>query len=183
MDSVNKQAIIDSTIPPSDPKESAIIRSLSPGNYTAIVRGANNLTGIGVVEAYDLDNPADSRLANISTRGLVQTGDNVLIAGTIVVGPTSRKVILRGIGPSLSIPGKLADPILELHDGNGALLESNDNWQDSVNKQAIIDSTIPPSDPLESAIVRTLTPGNYTAILRGVNDTTGIAVIEVYALN
>ena len=182
MDSVNKQAIIDSTIPPSDPKESAIIRSLSPGNYTAIVRGANNLTGIGVVEAYDLDNPADSRLANISTRGLVQTGDNVLIAGTIVVGPTSRNVILRGIGPSLSIAGKLADPILELHDGNGALLEGNDNWQDSMNKQAIIDSTIPPSDPHESAIVRTLTPGNYTAILRGVNDTTGIAVVEVYVL-
>ena len=183
MDSPNKQAIIDSTIPPSDPLESAIVRSVAPGNYTAIVLGVNNGTGIGVVEAYDLDTAANSKLANISTRGLVQTGDNVLIAGTIVVGQTSQKVILRGIGPSLLVPGKMADPTLELRDGNGALLESNDNWQDSPNKQAIIDSTIPPSDPLESAIVRTLTPGNYTAILRGVNNTTGIAVVEIYALN
>ncbi len=183
MDSPNKQAIIDSTIPPSNPLESAIVRSVAPGNYTAIVRGVNNGTGIGVVEAYDLDTSTDSKLANISTRGLVQTGDNVLIAGTIVVGQTSQKVILRGIGPSLSVPGKMADPTLELRDGNGALLEANDNWQDSPNKQAIIDSTIPPSDPLESAIVRTLTPGNYMAILRGVNNTAGIAVVEVYALN
>ena len=183
MESPNKQAIIDSTIPPSDPLESAIVRSVAPGNYTAIVRGVNNGTGIGVVEAYDLDPSADSKLANISTRGFVQTGDNVLIAGTIVVGQGSQKVIVRGIGPSLSVPGKLSDPTLELRDGNGALLDGNDNWPDSLNRQAIIDSTIPPSDPRESAIVRTLTPGNYTAILRGVNDTTGIAVVEVYALN
>ena len=182
-DSLNRQAIIDSGIPPSNSLESAIVRSVAPGNYTAVVRGVNNGTGIGVVEAYDLDPSADSKLANISTRGFVQTGDNVLIAGTIVVGQTSQKVIVRGIGPSLSVPGKMADPTLELRDGNGALLEGNDNWQDSPNKQAIIDSTIPPSDPLESAIVRTLTPGNYTAILRGVNNTTGIAVVEVYALN
>ena len=185
VDSVNKQAIIDSTVSPTNNLESAIVRTL-PANgagYTAILRGANGGTGIGVVEAYDLDNAVDSKLANISTRGLVQTGDNVLIAGTIVVGQTSQKVILRGIGPSLSVPGKMADPTLELRDGNGVLLEANDNWQDSPNKQAIIDSTIPPSDPLESAILRTLTPGNYTAILRGVNNTTGIAVVEVYALN
>jgi hypothetical protein len=92
-------------------------------------------------------------------------------------------VIIRAIGPSLSVPGKMADPTLELHDGNGAVLESNDNWGDSTNKQAIIDSTIPPTEPLESAIARTLTPGNYTAIVRGVNNGTGIAVVEVYALN
>jgi hypothetical protein len=182
VDSPNKQAIIDSTIPPSNDLESAIVRSVAPGNYTAVVRGVNNGTGIGVVEAYDLDTSVDSKLANISTRGLVQTGDNVLIAGTIVVGQTSQKVIIRGIGPSLSVPGKLSDPTLELRDGNGALLEGNDNWQDSPNKQAIIDSTISPSDPLESAIVRVLPPGNYTAILRGVNNATGIAVVEVYAL-
>jgi len=124
-------------------------------------------------------------LANISTRGFVQTGDNVLIAGTIVLGPSPQKVIIRAIGPSLSVSGKLGDPTLELHDGNGVILESNDNWMDSPNKQAIIDSTIPPSDPNESAIVQTL-PGNgasYTAIVRGVNNTTGIAVVEVYALN
>jgi plastocyanin len=185
-DSPNKQAIIDSSIPPTHNLESAIVRTL-PANgagYTAILRGVNNGTGIGVVEAYDLDRTADSKLANISTRGLVQTGDNVLIAGVIVVGQTSQKVIVRAIGPSLTVPGKMADPTLELRDSNGALLEANDNWGDSPNKQAIIDSTIPPRDPLESAIVRTLPANNaaYTAIVRGVNNTTGIAVVEAYQL-
>jgi len=183
--SPNKQAIIDSGIPPTDDLESAIVATL-PANgaaYTAIVRGVNNGTGIGLVEAYDLDTSANSKLANISTRGLVQTGDNVLIAGTIVVGQSSQKVIVLAIGPSLSIAGKLADPTLELRDGNGGLLEANDNWVDSPNKQAIIDSTIPPTNDAESAIVRTLSPANYTAIVRGVNNTTGIAVVEVYALN
>jgi hypothetical protein len=183
MDAPNKQAIIDSSIPPSNNLESAILMSLNPGAYTAIVRGVNNGTGIGVVEAYDLDRTVDSKLANISTRGAVQTGDNVLIGGFIVLGPDSQKVIIRALGPSVPVPGNLADPTLELHDSNGALLEANDNWMDSPNKQAIIDSTIPPNNPLESAIVRTLTPANYTAIVRGVNNSTGIAVVEVYALN
>ena len=183
VDSPNKQAIIDSTIPPSNDLESAIVRSVTPGNYTAIVRGVNGGTGLGVVEAYDLDTSADSKLANISTRGFVQTGDNVLFAGMIVVGQSSQKVIIRALGPSTGVPGALADPTLELHDGNGALLEANDNWVDSPNKQAIIDSTIPPPNPAESAIVRILTPANYTAIVRGVNNSTGIAVVEVYALN
>ncbi len=187
VDSPNKQAIIDSTIPPSNNLESAIVRTLPANNtgYTAIVRGANNGTGIGVVEAYDLDRAVDSKLANISTRGLVHTGDNVLIAGTIILGQAPQKVIIRAIGPSLSLVGKLADPTLQLVDGNGAVLEENDNWVDSPNKQAIIDSTIPPSNNKESAIVRTL-PANgaqYTAIVRGAGDTTGIAVVEIYALN
>ncbi|PYI92244.1 MAG: hypothetical protein DME97_10950 [Verrucomicrobia bacterium] len=187
VDSPNKQAIIDSTIPPSNNLESAIVRTL-PANssaYTAIVRGVNTTTGIAVVEAYDLDRSVDSKLANISTRGFVQTGDNVLIAGTIILGQTPQKVIIRAIGPSLSVAGKLADPTLQLIDGNGTVLEENNNWVDSPNKQAIIDSTIPPSNDLESAIVRTL-PANgaqYTAIVRGVNDSTGIAVVELYALN
>jgi hypothetical protein len=136
-----------------------------------------------VVEAYDLDRTVDSKLANISTRGLVQTGDNVLFAGFIVSGSNSQKVIVRALGPSVPVAGALADPTLELHDSNGAILESNDNWVDSPNKQAIIDSTIPPKNSLESAIVRTLPPANYTAIVRGVNNATGIAVVEVYALN
>jgi hypothetical protein len=182
IDSPNKQAIIDSTIPPTNDLESAIVRSVPPAAYTAIVRGVNDGTGIGVIQAYDLDTSVDSKLANIATRGLVQTGDNVLIAGTIVVGQSTQKVIIRAIGPSLSIAGKLENPTLELHDGNGALLEANDNWVDSPNKQAIIDSTIPPTNDLESAIVRTLSPANYTAIVRGVNDTTGIGVVQVYAL-
>ena len=116
-------------------------------------------------------------LANISTRLRVETGDNALIAGFIVTGYQQKKVIVRAIGPSLPFADKLADPILELHDSSGALLEANDNWMDSPNKQAIIDSTIPPGNPLESAIVRTLAPGAYTAVVRGVNSGTGIAVI------
>ena len=135
-----------------------------------------------MVEAYDLDRTVDSKLANISTRGLVQAGDNVLIAGTIVLGSTTQKMIIRAIGPSLPIAGRLENPTLELRDGNGALLEANDDWVTSPNKQAIIDSTIPPTSDLESAIVRTLSPAAYTAIVRGVNDTTGIAVVEVYVL-
>ena len=182
VESPNKQAIIDSTIPPSDPEESAIVRTVPPGNYTAIVRGAGNATGIGVVDLYDLDRSVDSKLANISNRGFVQTGDNVLFAGMIVLGQAPQKVIIRALGPSVPVPGAMADPTLELHDSNGALLEANDNWVDSPNKQAIIDSTIPPTNNLESAIVRTLTPANYTAIVRGVGGTTGIAVVEVCAL-
>src|SRR5438067_2144796 len=187
VDSPNKQAIIDSTIPPSNDLESAIVATLPANNagYTAIVRGVNGGTGIGVVEAYDLDQSVDSKLANISTRGFVQTGDNILIAGTIILGPNVQKVLVRGIGPSLQISGKMGDPALELRDQNGDILQANDNWIDSPDKQAIIDTTIPPTNDFESAIIATL-PANgasYTAILRGVNNTTGIAVVEIYALN
>jgi len=119
-----------------------------------------------------------------STRGLVQTGDNVLIAGTIALGDAARRVIVRALGPSLSVPGKLANPTLELRVGNGALLGSNDNWR-SDQEAEIIATGIPPTDDLESAIVQTLPASGaaYTAIVRGVNDTTGVAVVEVYALN
>ena len=184
-DSADKQAIISSGVAPTNDLESAIITTLSANNaqYTAVVRGANGGTGTGVVEVYDLDTLVDSKLANISTRGLVQTGDNVLIAGTIVIGEAPQKVIIRALGPSIPVPGRMSDPDLELHDGNGALLEANDNWVDSPNKQAIIDSGIPPNHDLESAIVRTLPLGNYTAIVRGFGGTTGIALVEVYVLN
>lgn len=183
----DKQAILDSTIPPTNDLESAIVRTL-PANgaqYTAVVRGAGNTTGIGVVEVYDLDRTANSKLANISTRGLVQTGDNVLIAGTIVLGQTSQRVIVRAIGPSLpaNVSPKLANPTLQLVDGNGTQVASNDNWR-SDQQVDINASAVPPSNDAESAIVATLS-GNgskYTAILRGVNNTTGIAVVEVYAL-
>jgi len=158
--STQEPEIVATGIPPSNDLESAIVATLPANNsaYTAIIRGANNGTGIGLVEAYDLDRTVDSKLANISTRGLVQTGNNVLIAGTIVLGQTSQKVIIRAIGPSLSIPGKLADPTLELRDGNGGLVRSNDNWR--TNQEAeIIATTIPPTNDLESAIVETL-PAN-----------------------
>lgn len=178
--------IMATGIPPSNDLESAIVETLSANGsaYTAIVRGVNNGTGIGVVEAYDLDQTVDSKLANISTRGLVQTDNNVLIAGTIVVGQAPQRVLIRAMGPSLSLQGKLADPILELRDANGSLLRSNDNWR-SDQELEIIATTIPPSDDLESAIVQTLPAQGaaYTAIVRGTGGTTGIAVVEVYALN
>jgi hypothetical protein len=184
-DAANRQEIIDSKIPPTNELESAILRTVVPGAYTAILRGANNTTGVGVVEIYDLDVTVDSKLANISSRGLVQTGDNVMIAGFIVTGSAPQKVIVRAIGPSLTVPGKLEDPNLELRDQNGGLIDSNDNWIDSANKQAIIDSTLAPTDNLESAIIATLpsSGAQYTAIVRGVNTTTGVAVVDVFALN
>ena len=150
--------IIATGIPPSNDLESAIVATLPAYNsaYTAIVRGVDNETGIGLVEAYDLDQtPVDSKLANISTRGLVQTGDNVLIAGTIVLGQASQRVLVRAIGPSLPVAGKLENPTLELRDGNGALIRANDNWR-SDQEAEIIATTIPPTNDLESAIVATL---------------------------
>ena len=181
--------IIATGIPPTNDLESAIVATLPANNaaYTAIVRGVSNGTGIGLVEAYDLDRTVDSKLANISTRGFVQTGNNVLIGGLIVLGQDQQKVIVRAIGPSLTnagVPNALQDPTLELRDGNGGLIRSNDNWR--TDQQAeIIATTIPPTNDLESAIVATL-PANgasYTAIVRGVNGTTGVAVVEVYAIN
>ena len=182
----DKQAVIDSTIPPSNALESALVRTL-PANgagYTAVVRGVGNTTGIAVVEVFDLDRNANSRLANISTRGFVQTGDNVLFAGTIVLGQTSQRVIVRAIGPSLNVPGKMADPTLQLVDANGTQVAFNDNWR--TNQEVdIIASTVPPSNDAESAVVATLSGNgsNYTAIVRGANGSTGVAVVEVFALN
>jgi hypothetical protein len=176
--------ILATGIPPTNDLEAAIVATLpaNSSNYTAIMRGANNATGVGVMEAYDLDRTVDSKLANISTRGLVQTGDNVLIGGLIVAGSNSLRVIVRAIGPSLFLPESLANPMLELRDGNGGLLAANDNWR-TEQEEEIIATGIPPPNDLESAIVWNLTPGNYTAIVRGANNTIGIALVEVYALN
>jgi len=181
----NQEAeIIATGIPPTNDLESAIVATLSANSsaYTAIVRGAADGTGIGVVEAYDLNQAVDSKLANISTRGFVQTGDDVLIGGIIVLGQSPLRVIVRAIGPSLPVPGVLADPTLELHDGNGALIVANDNWRDTQEAE-IIATGIPPTNDLESAIVQNLSPGNYTAIVRGSGGATGVAVVEAYALN
>jgi hypothetical protein len=150
--------------------------------YTATVRGVDNGTGVGLVEVYDLDRTVDSKLANISTRGFVQTEDNVLIGGLIVLGQDPLRVIVRAIGPSLPVAGALENPTLELHDGNGALIASNDNWR-SDQEAEIIATGIPPSNDLESAIVQNLAPGNYTAIVAGANSTTGVALVEAYGLN
>jgi hypothetical protein len=178
----NKEDIIDTGLPPTDPKESALLVTLDPGAYTAIVHGANDSSGIALVEAYDLDQTTDAKLANISTRGFVQTGDNVMIGGFIVLGTLDETVLIRAIGPSLPVSNTLADPTLELHDADGATVASNDNWRDT--QEAEIEATgLPPNDDAESAILSTLAPGGYTAIVRGVGDTTGVALIEAYGLN
>ena len=180
-DNANQQEIVASGVAPTNDLEAAILITLQPGNYTAVVRGVNNTTGIGVAEIYDLDRSANSKLANIATRGFVQTGDNVMIGGFIILGETNQKVIIRAIGPSLTIDGKLADPTLDLVDNNGNVMRSNNNWKE--NQQAEIEATtIPPQNELESAIVDTLPPAPYTAVVRGFGGGTGIAVVEVYAL-
>jgi hypothetical protein len=182
-----EQIIRDTGIPPTNNLESAIVVGLDPGNYTAIVAGKNGTTGIGLVEVYDLgtaslDPSGNSKLAQISTRGKVQTGDNVMIGGFIIAGSTTR-VIVRAIGPELNgtVPGPLQDTTLELHNGSGATIASNDDWR-STQEQEIILTGVPPTDNRESAIVANLPPGNYTAIVRGKNNTTGVALVEVYAL-
>lgn len=181
-DSSNAQAIIETTIPPSSEKESAIVMSLTPGAYTAVVRGVNNTTGVALVEVYDLAAATSSRLANISTRGFVQTGDNVMIGGFIVLGTAPQKVIVRAIGPSLPVANKLADPMLELHNPNGDVLAANDNWT-SDQAADIVATKVAPADFHESAIVANVLPGNFTAIVRGVHGTTGVALVEAYGLN
>ena len=128
------------------------------------------------------------QLSNISTRVSVGTNDNVLIGGFIVTGSDSKTVIVRALGPSLgtgahSLPGALVNPVLELHDGSGNLLSSNDDWVNSSQFSAINASGLAPSNSLESAILTTLSPGNYTAIVRGVHNTTGIGLVEVYDLD
>jgi hypothetical protein len=190
MDSANEQAIIDSGLAPSNNLESAILTTLDPGNYTGIIRGNNGTTGAALVEVYDLgtaslDVTSNAQLGNISTRGLVQTGDNVMIGGFIVRGDLPATVIVRAIGPSLTaygVPGALQDPTLELHDGTGAVIGSNDNWQDDPGAAQIQADHLAPSDPRESATIVTLAPGNYTAIVRGTNDTTGVALVEGFVL-
>jgi hypothetical protein len=180
----NVQEIIDTTIPPGNSLESAILMSLQPGTYTASVHGANNGTGIAVVEAYDLDHTVDSKLANISTRGFVNRGDDVMIGGTIITGVMPTRVLIRAIGPSLAnagVPNSLQDPTLELRDSDGRLIASNDNWR-SDQEAEIRATTVEPLNDLESAIVRTLPPGAYTAIVRGKNDSTGVALVEAYQL-
>jgi hypothetical protein len=179
----NRQEIIDSTIAPSDPLESAILMTLPAGGkaYTAVVRGVGDGTGIGLVEVYDVGQVADAKLANISTRGLVQTGADVMIGGLFILNEP-QKVLVRALGPSLGIAGQLEDPALELYDGNGSLITSNNNWKDTQQEQ-IEATTIPPSNDFESAIVATLPPAPYTAIVRGVNDSTGVGLVEVYAFH
>ncbi|HVF70078.1 MAG TPA: hypothetical protein VM940_00535 [Chthoniobacterales bacterium] len=182
-DGSSQQAEIEATtLAPGQEKESAIVRTLPAGaSYTAVVRGKNNTTGVGVVEAYDLDQAANSKLVNISTRGLVESGDNVLIGG-FIVGNGLTKVIVRAIGPTLStfgISNPLLDPTLAVVAANGTPLATNDDWE-TAQKVEIQGTGLAPNDSRESAIVTTLAPGSYTAIVRGKNGEIGIAVVEAY---
>jgi cell division septation protein DedD len=179
--------IIADGIPPTNNFESAIDATLAPGAYTAIVKGQNNTSGVALIEVYDLSQAIPAKLANISTRAFVSTGGNIVIAGFTLGGNSGDdRVVVRGIGPSLA-PGSfpasavLADPTLELRDGNGALLVANDNWQDDQAQAAELTAAgLAPTKRRESAIAATLPPGLYTALLAGLNNGTGIGLVEVY---
>ena len=176
--------IIATGLAPTDDRESAIVRRLLPGEYTAIIRGVGESSGIGLVEIFDLETASDSRLGNLSTRGNTDTGDNVLIGGIILRGGDPQKIVVRAMGPSLTskgVSGALVNPTIALHDESGNLLMENNDWRES--QQAEIEATgIAPDDDRESAIVRTLSPGNFTAIVRGEDGSTGVALVEAYNL-
>lgn len=183
--STQEQEIKDTGLPPTDDREAAIVQTLSPSNYTVVLRGANNSSGIGLAEVYDVSPNTESELGNLSVRANVLTNDNVLIGGIVVRGGTPKRVLFRGIGPELNgkLAGALQDPVMELHDANGALLGSNDNWKDAPNATEIQGTGIAPTDDRESAILMTLGPANYTAIVRGANQTTGVALAEAYKVD
>jgi hypothetical protein len=177
--------IIATGLAPDNNTDSAIVVTLSPGNYTAVVRGNGNSSGDALVEVYDLNQGANSKLENISTRAFVSTENDIVIAGFILGGNNGDdRIVVRGIGPSLGavgVPNALADPTLELRDSHGALLKSNNDWQDdSAQAAELIAANLAPTNSKESAIAATLPPGAYTALLSGVNNTTGVGLVEVY---
>ncbi len=187
-DNANSQEIIDTAIAPKSAKEAVILTKL-PSNsngaaYTAVLSGANGTSGVGLVELYDLDAGLGSAVLNVSTRGQVDLGENVMIGGFIIGGNESKNIIVRAIGPSLTAAGvahALSDPTLELYNGNGDKMGTNDNWKETQRTE--IEATgIPPTNDAESAILATLPPGPYTAIVRGAQNATGVAVVEAYQL-
>jgi glucose/arabinose dehydrogenase len=182
-----QQDIINNQLAPANDLESALVANLQPGIYTAIIRGQSDTSGVGLLEVYDVNRAVFARLANTSGRASVQTGSNVLISGFIVgnnIG--AAKVVVRAMGPSLAQTGvtnPLADPTLELHDNNGALIIANDNWQSDPNQAAqVSNSGLAPGNSLESALAASLLPGTYTAIVTGKNGGTGVGLVEVYNL-
>jgi hypothetical protein len=184
-DPVQEAAILATGIPPTNDFESAMDATLAPGNYTAIVKGKNNTSGVALVEVYDLNATALSKLGNISTRAFVDTGSNIVIAGFILGNNGGDdRIVVRGLGPSLTAAGvanALADPTLELRDNNGALLVANNDWQDNPAQAAELTAAgLAPTNNLESAIATTLPPGLYTALLAGLNNGTGVGLVEVY---
>jgi spore coat protein A, manganese oxidase len=186
-DPEQEAAIIATGIAPTDNLESAIDVTLNPGAYTAVVGGKNNTSGIALIEVYDLSQAVPAKLANISTRAFVGTGNDVVIAGFILGNNNgSARIVVRGIGPSLTasgVPNALANPTLELRDNNGALLMGNNDWPDAPAYAAELTAAgLAPTSPLESGIAATLPPGPYTALLAGSNNGTGVGVVEVYDL-
>jgi hypothetical protein len=184
-DPVQKALILATGLAPSNNLESAIDATLNPGAYTAIARGKNNTTGVGLIEVFDLSQAVLAKLANISTRAFVNTGNDIVIAGFILGGNNGNdRIVVRGIGPSLTLFGvanALANPTLELRDSNGALLLMNNNWQDDPAQAAELTAAgLAPTNPLESGIASTLPPGLYTALLAGLNNGTGVGLVEVY---
>lgn len=178
------QAIRDTTIPPNDAAEAAIVADLDPGAYTAVVKGTGNQTGLGLAEIYDLSQSVPAAVSNLSTRGFVSTGTNLLIGGFILGGLETSTVVVRALGPSLATAGVtdfLADPVLELRDPNGLLVASNDNWGDT-QKSELEATGLAPSEPQEAAIVQALFPGVYTATVSGKNSGVGVGLVEVYRL-
>jgi hypothetical protein len=183
-DAATKQQVVDNGLAPTNNLESALWGKISPGAYTVIVRGKDGGTGNAVFEVFDVDRTSNSKLANISTRGFVNTDDDVMIGGTIITGNSSTRLLIRAIGYSLGafgIKNALDDPTLELFDQNGTSIAFNDDWR-SDQETEIIATGIAPTDDFESALLRTLSPGAYTAIVRGYDNTTGVALVEVYQL-
>lgn len=181
--SPDKNAIIATGKAPTHPEESAVILSLPAGDYTAIVNGVGpNPTGAGMVEVYDLDTTSTAKLTNISTRAVVGVDDDVMIGGVIIDGTGTQKVVIRGMGPSLGqfgVANSLANPTLSVFDSNGNKIGTNDNWNDP--ELTTLDRA--PGQPAEAALVMSLTPGSYTAIVSGVNKTTGVGLVEVFKVN
>jgi hypothetical protein len=184
----DQRSLIEGTVfQPSDDRESVMISTLAPGAYTVLLTGKNNTTGVGLVEVYDNDTGAASQLANIATRGFVQTGNNVMIAGFMLgVNNGNRNIAVRGRGPSLTqfgLTNVLADPTLEVHNGNGTIMVSNDDWMsDAVSAAQLTANGLALTDPKESGIFITLPQGSYTAVLAGAGGGTGIGVVEIYSL-
>jgi len=167
---------------PGDPKESAVLATLNPGAYTAIVSGVGGTTGLAIVEVYEIDQP-DSPAIGISTRGLVQTLDRVMIGGFIIQGDAPLTVVVRARGPSLGVDGVLLDPVLNIVPAGGGQSFVNDDWQNDVKALQLQASGFAPAHPWESALLLTLNPGAYTAIVSGSGGTTGLALVEVYVLD
>jgi hypothetical protein len=181
-DAANQSTVQASGFAPSDPREAAIYITLDPGAYTAIVTGVGGTTGVAIVEVFEVDAPT-APLINIATRGQVLTGDKVMIGGFIIQGDGPQSVVVRARGPSLAatgVPGTLADPVLQLFTGQ-TQIGSNDDWRSAANAAELQASGFAPADDRESAILVTLNPGAYTAIVSGKNGTTGVGIVEVFA--